>query len=283
MKFDVNRLGEEDLNNLNEAIKGISSKVRFWYKLDNFHVFFINERKIVEQTRAVSDYDKLHKEYESMTKEEYNSRSFHLSNKRKRNKGLRGWFGFKDLEFCIHNPENPLVYLDIGNKKAELIQIDGMGIGNTYEGRINFVEGYAILDERDQNLAHKLGLMFSPAGILEKDSLSSSDSEMHKNKSRLENNIYCDNRCCQKEIKNPLLVVDNKTGGVYHSPVCYAKDIYIKKYLGVEGCFPREISLSEAKEMLRNGLLQQSPNYKVNSIKLRSLDSWPEAAIVLRP
>lgn len=283
MKFDVSEFSEDDLNDLNEAIKRTGPKVRYWYKLDNFHYWFFNEQKLVEQTKAISDYNKLSKEYEFMTKDEYNFISFHLSDERKRSKGWRGFVGFKDLEFCVYNPENPLIYLGVENKKAELIQVDSLGLGNTYEGRINFEKGYAVLEERDQDLAHKLGLMFSPAGILESDSLSPSDTEIHKNKNRLENNIYCDNRCCQKKIRNPLLVVDDKTGGVYHSPVCYHKDIKIKKYLGVEGCSPREIYLSEAKEMLRNGSLQQSQNYKGDFVKLRNLDPWPEAAIVLRP
>ena len=281
MKFDIKKLSQNDLNEINEAVKRTGERIRFWYKLNNALPFFINEEEIIEQTIAVSDYDKLHHKYESMTREyDSDSESFHLSNIKERAKGWRGLLGFKNLELCVHNPENPLIYLEMKTKKAKLIQIDGLSYCNTFEGRVNFEKGFAVINEEDQDLAHKLGLIFSPAGILEVDCLSPSEPEMHKNKS--EEIIYCDNRGCKKEIRNPILVVDDKTGGIYHSEICYLKDIGIKRYLGIEGCFPREVSLSKAKEMLKDGFLQQSPNFKLSQVKLRSLEEWPEAVIVLR-
>ena len=55
----------------------------------------------------------------------------------------------------------------------------------------------------------------------------------------------------------------------------------MKRYLGVDGCSPIEVTLGEAQNMFRKELLQQSLNYKNDSPKLRSLEPWPEAAIVL--
>jgi hypothetical protein len=281
MVFDVNTLSENDLNLLNEAIQRTAPKVRFWYNLPSTHSLAIKEQEIIEQTRATSDLEKLHKEHPSMVRDKLNLRKFHSSHVRSQKK-LRSLLGFRDWELCVYNPQKPLTALSIGRKKAELIQIDGIGIGNTYIGRILFEQDYAVINEADQDIAHSLGLMFTPSGTLERDCLTASDPEMNQSKVRptgLE--LYCDNSDCQKEVRNPCLIVDDKTGGLYHSLVCYDKDIRIKRYLGIEGCSPRKVSLDEAREMFRTGLLQQSPNYHGNSSKLRSLGFWPEAAIVL--
>ena len=281
MNFNINRLTSNDLHEFNEVIGRTAPKVRFWYLLQSTRTSSINEQAIIEQTKAVSDFDKLYAKYKFMHKDEYTTKRFLLSEATPKRRTLNRLIGFKNLELCLYNPSNPLAYISIGKKKAELIQIDGIGFGNTYEGRINFDRSYAVIKEEDQDLAHKFGLMFTPSGILEIDSLTPSDPEMNRGKSTLKDLVlYCDNRACQKEIRNPFLVVDDKTGGVYHSHICYLKDIKIKIYLGVDGCFPREVTLCEAQNMFRKELLQQSLNYKNDSPKLRSLEPWPEAAIV---
>jgi hypothetical protein len=182
----------------------------------------------------------------------------------------------------VYNPRKLTTGLSIGRKTAKLVQIDALSFGNTYEGRISFEGNYAVLNEEDQNTAHRIGLMFTPAGVLEVTCFKSSDPEMNRDKPRESGlEIYCDNRACQKEIKNPRLVIDQRTGGAYHSPVCYEKDIRLKSYLGVRGCSPKEVSMDQARDMLREGLLQQSPNFGGDSPNLRALELWPEAAVVL--
>ncbi len=282
MNFDVDTLNKEGLILLNEAIKRTAPKVRFWYHLPSTRFLAIDRQEIIEQTKATSDFDKLQKKHSFITQDEYNSRRFHSSPVRSE-RSLRNFLGFKDWELCVHNPQEPTIALSVGRKKAKLIQIDGITFRNTYEGRINFEGGYAVINESDQDIAHGLGLMFTPAGILEVDALTTSDPEMNRNKTRQNGlELYCDNRACQKQIRNPVLVVDDRIGGTYHSLVCYEKDIGIKRYLGVEGYSPREVPLSEAQEMLRKGLLQQSPDFKGNTLDIRSLKPWPEAAIILR-
>ncbi|MBU4070223.1 MAG: hypothetical protein KJ646_04540 [Nanoarchaeota archaeon] len=267
-----------------EAAKRVAPKIRFWYGSSNIFSSIINKESIIKQTGAMSDYEKLKEGREDwLTQNKYNSEKIFFSKIYAKSK-LKKLFGLKDLEICVYNPENPLPNIKIGRQIGNLIQIDALGWGNTYEGRINFEKGYAIIREEEQDLAHRLGLMFTPAGMLEIESLSPSNPEMHKNKKKIDNKnkpiIYCDNPACQTQIRNPFLMIDENTGGAYHSNICYYKDIGIKNYLGVKKCTPKEVTLEEAIELYENGKLQQSPNTIKEDLKLRNIEPWPEGAML---
>tara|TARA_Y100000034_G_scaffold130551_2_gene189272 strand:- start:54 stop:935 length:882 start_codon:yes stop_codon:yes gene_type:complete len=288
--FDVTKLTLENYQNLNGAISRAAPKVRFWYNLPNALQFTINQDAVAEQTGAISDYDKLHEKHNFMSQHEYNSRRTHLTASRKGGFHIGKLLGFRDVDICVYNPQNPLPEVKVGRKTAPLVQIDGLGWGNTYDARIDLESGIAFLNEDDQDIAHRVGLIYTPKGIIEIDSLTPSNFEMHKDKPRTNDSgnsiLYCDNRACQKEVRNPILVIDEQTGGLYHSETCFGKDMGVKAYLSQE----REdldikpvsirISLEDALEMYQGGELQQSVNPKTKD-KLRSLNLWPEAAAIL--
>ncbi len=288
--FDRDKLTAQDYQDLNKAISKASPYVRFWYSLPNAWQFSINKNSIVEQTGAITDYDKLHEENRFMEKNEYNSRKIHLAARRDGRFNLGKLIGLKEIDICVYNPQNPVPEVKIGRRLAQLVQIDGFSWGNTRESRINFEKGFAIFNEEDQDIAHRLGLIYSPSGVLEIDSLTCSDFEMHKNKPKRDDSgntmLYCDNRACKRRVRNPVLVVDKKSGGLYHSEICFWKDMRVKKYLSQErkdleiDPVSQRIELEEALRMYDRNELQQSPEPKSKD-KLRSLEFWPEAAIIL--
>jgi len=290
--MDTTKPTSQDYEDLNEAISRAAPKIRFWYVLENAYKFMINQDSIVEQTGATSDYDKLHKEYSFMTKDEYNSRRIHLATSRNGEFHLGKFLGLRDIDICVYNPQNPLPEVRVGRRNAHLVQIDGLGWGNTYDARIDFEKGVAFLNEEDQDIAHRLGLIYTPTGIMEIDSLTPSDFELHKDKPKTDETgnliLYCDNRGCQKRIRNPVLIVDRQTGGLYHSETCFWKDMGVKAYLAQERedinlqPVPEKVSLEDALRMYERGELQQSPNPKTR-YKLRSLEPWPEAGILFCP
>jgi len=286
--FDKSRLNETDYHELNSAISRAAPKVRFWYSLSNAWQFAINQNAIAEQTRATSDYDKLHKEHD-LHEDEYNSKRIHLTNIRNKKFHLSKLLGLKDTDICAYNPQNPIPEIKVGRRTAQLIQIDGLGWGNTYNARINFEKGTAFLNEDDQDIAHRLGLIYTPTGIIEVDALKPSDFEMHRNKTKTNDTgnmvLYCDNRSCQKRVRNPILVIDEQTGGLYHSDTCFWKDMSVKAYLSQERedltiePIPKRIQLEEAVAMYERGELQQSPEPRTTE-KFRSLNPWPEVALL---
>lgn len=265
--MDTLKFTSQDYQDLNEAISRAAPKVRFWYVLPNSWRFLINQNAVAEQTGASSDYEKLHKEHSFMFQDEYNSRRIHLATSRNRFH-LGKLVGLKDTEICVYNPQNPIPEVRIGRRNAHLVQIDGLGWGNTYDARVNFEKGVAFLNEEDQDIAHRLGLIYTPTGIMEIDSLSPSDFELHKDKPKTDDSgnpiLYCDNRACQKQVRNPILVVDKQTGGLYHSETCFGKDMGVKAYLAQEReditlkPVPERISLEDALTMYERGELQQS-------------------------
>lgn len=290
MEFNARKLTAKDYHELSEAISRAAPKIRFWYKLPNSWHFAVNQNAIAEQAGATSDYDKLHDEYCFMTQDKYNTRRIHLSVLENRSK-LGKLLGLRDIEICVYNPKNPLSNVNVRRKNAQLVQIDGLGLGNTYDAQIDFEKGIAFLNEDDQDIAHRLGLMYTPTGIMEVDSLTCSDIDMHKSKEKTDGSgkhvLYCDNRACQKRIRNPVLVVDAQTGGLYHSETCFEKDMGVKAYLAQDirdleiKLVPMKISLEDALNMYETGDLQQSLNPKFTK-NFRSLNQ-SEAAVLFIP
>jgi hypothetical protein len=286
--MDIKKLTSQDYQDLNGAISRAASKVRFWYALPNSWQFLVNQDEVAEQTGATSDYDKLHEEHSFMSQNKYNSKRIHLATSRNRRFHLGRLLGLKDIEICVYNPQNPIPEVRVGRRTASLIQIDGLGWGNTYNARIDFEREIAFLNEEDQDIAHRLGLIYTPTGIMEVD-FSSSDFELHKNKPKIDESgnylLYCDNCACQKRVRNPILVIDRQTGGLYHSETCFWKDMRVKAYLVQERddmnlqSVPVRISLEDALIMYERGELQQSFNPKTKD-KLRSLEPWPEAGVL---
>lgn len=292
VRFDTKELTFHDYHVLSGAISRAAPKVRFWYTLSKTWPFAINQSAIAEQTGAISDYDKLHEENTFIFQNEYNSRRIHLATSRDRGFYLGKLFGLNDMEICVYNPQNPIPEVKVGRRNASLIQIDGLGWGNTYDARIDFEKGLAFLNEEDQDIAQRLGLIYTPTGIMEIDSLSCSDFETHKDKPRKDESgdviLYCDNCACQKRVINPILVIDRQTGGLYHSETCFRKDIGVKAYLLKERedsefkPVPMRVTLEDALRMYGSGELQQSTNPK-NIERYRSLNQWPEAAVLFIP
>lgn len=290
--FDRNKLIDKDYEELNSAISRAAPKVRFWYYLSNAWQFGVNQNSIVEQTSAISDYDKLHEEHSFMSEKGHNSRRIHLVNVRNERFHWGKLLGLKGIDICVYNPKNPVPNVRAGRRTAQLTQIDGLGWGNTYDARIDFEKGIAFLNEDDQDVAHRLGLIYTPTGIMEIDALTPSNFEMHRDKTRTDDAgnviLYCDNRSCQRGVRNPILFVDEQTGGLYHSDTCFWKDMGVKAYLSQEKedltvePVPKRIGLEEAITMYERGELQQSPNPRTTE-KLRSLNQWPEAAVLFTP
>lgn len=290
--MDTKKFTSQDYQDLNGAISRAAPKVRFWYVLPNSWQFAINQNTVAEQTGATSDYDKLHEKHSFMSQGEYNSRRIHLATSGNGGFHLGRLVGLRDTEICVYNPQNPIPEVRVGRRNAHLVQIDGLGWDNTYDARIGFERGVAFLNEEDQDIAHKLGLIYTPTGTMEIDSLSSSDFELHKDKPKTDESgnhiLYCDNRACQKKVRNPVLVVDRQTGGLYHSETCFGKDMGVKAYLAQERedmklqPVPVRVSLEDALTMYERGELQQSLNPR-NKNKLRSVEMWPEAAVLFSP
>ncbi len=268
--MDRIKLTLQDYKELNKAISRAAPKIRFRYILKNAYKSMINPDLIIEQTGATSDYDKFHNKYSSITKDKYNSRRIHLVTSKKKRFNLGKIFGLKNFEICVYNPQNPIPNVKVGRKNAHLVQIDGLGWGNTYDARIDLEKKLAFLNEEDQNIAHKLGFIYTPTGILEINTVYPSDSELHKDKPKIDEAgdliLYCDFPGCQKRVKNPILIVDRQTGGLYHSEICFWKDMGIKAHLIHDRKdinyqpVPEKVSLETALKMYERGELQQSPN-----------------------
>ena len=60
---DVRYISNEDLCHLNEAIKRTGDKIRFWYHLPSASRKSIFEQEVIEQTKAMSDFDKWKDKY----------------------------------------------------------------------------------------------------------------------------------------------------------------------------------------------------------------------------
>lgn len=292
---------QENLSELDGAIRRAAPRVRYWYArpnsffirasedyIDHNHldIHFLNLKKAIKETGAVSDFEKLKDEH-PFIEERYNSQNHHVSLPYRFM--WKNLLGLKDIEICIYNPTNPSLTLP-GIEDAKLVQIDGLGWGNTYDARVNLGSGDAIFNEEDQNIAHRLGLQYTPTGILEIDSCSASSSELHKDEPEFDEEgkliLYCDNPSCGKRVRNPQVALEGVTGGLYHSRICYNKDVPTKAYLmrDAEKEFepqPRMITLEEATEMYHKGELQQSRhNSKKERTELRSVEPWPEAAVL---
>lgn len=302
----MSKLTLQDYKDLNDAISRAASSVRFWYHLPNTffvgdpdhisysnpkHFHFVNLEKIAKETGATSDYDGFSDRIKEILKEDkYNKRKITISGRSKRGFKFRKLLGFKDVDIQVFNPTNPLPSISVGRRKAELIQIDGLSSGNTYDARVSFEEGYACFNEEDQDLAHRLGLIYFPTGIMEVDALTPSDFKLHKDKPKIDENgntiVYCDNRACRRRVRNPILVVDRQTGGLYHSEICFWKDMGVKRYLAQERKDitiepnPERVTLEETLDMYEKGRLQQASIPKTTE-KFRGLEPWPEAAIIL--
>ena len=315
MSFDKSKLTGQDYRDLYEAVKKTGPKINAWYFIPKTRLFSINQEDVAKQTLAVSDYEKECEQNPNPYKNESNVKKVHLSETRETRNKI---FGRRDIDICVHNPGILPLTINIGKKQAELLQIDGIGFGNTYEGRVVFDRGIAILEEQDQGLAHKLGFEYTPAHILEISSLEPSDINLHKDKKRTDKFgdtiLYCDNPACKKQIKNPVLVIDKLTGGIYHSDICYWKDIEIKKYLigkqkgqdlesqvqkiGNEGIIfnpdeiqrkiasietqmvPIKVNFNEVLRLYKEGELQQSLNNKKKFKIWGKINVWPDAAIL---
>lgn len=125
--FSKEKLTSQDYQDLNLAISRAAPIVRFWYVLPNSWQFVINKDAIVEQTKATSDYDKLHEEHSFMHQDEYNSRTIRLTISSNRRFHLSNLLGLKDNEICVYNPKNPIPEVSVGRRTAHLVQIDGLG------------------------------------------------------------------------------------------------------------------------------------------------------------
>lgn len=283
--FDLTKLTSEDYSNLGDAVSRAAPRVRIWYALPPVIPSKIDQERIIQETEATSDYDKFPNERMSP---EYDSKKIHFSNQRTEGVGWKKILGFRKLDICVYNPKKIISKLNLGKNLAQIVQIDGNGWGNQYVARVDFESGLAFLNEEDQDIAHKLGLIYTPSNILDVDSLSCSTFELHRDKAKIDEKgetiLYCDNPACQKRIRNPTLVVEEQTGGLYHSPTCFRKDLSVKAYLinekhGETKLSYRKISLEEAIKMYQEGNLQQSENPK-NTDKFRNIETWPEAAIL---
>ena len=282
--FDKTSLTDQDYVDLNESMKNAGPRVKLWYSAPNFFGP-IAKKGIIEQTGATSDFESLKEKYDWMKEDEYNSREIQVSSRN----SLKTLIGFRDLEIAVYNPKNLLPNIKIFGRTADLIQMDALNFGNIYQGRIDFETGTAFFNEEDQDVAHKIGLMYAPGKVLETDALSPSSPST--NKGRIDQGdqikIYCDNAACKREIRNPILVIDEETGGAYHNHTCFSKDVRLKVYLAKENedlelkPSPKEISLEAAINMFENNELQQSPSFEEKFPEFRSLNPWPEAAVVL--
>lgn len=281
--FDKSSLKDQDYIDLNTAIRHAGPRVRYWYSAPNFFGP-VNVGRIIEQTKATSDFDSLKGEYDWLTEYDSKSQRIHVSKRG----GWKSLLGFRDIEFRIYNPENFLPSINVLGRTADLVQIEALNFGNIFKGKIDFEDGSAFFNEEDQDIAHRLGFMYAPGKVLETDPLSPSSPST--NQGRVEKDgevkLYCDNTACREEIRNPVLVVDECTKGVYHSNICFMKDIRLKCYLSEENPdleftpSPKEISLENAVEMFANNKLQQSPGFKEAFPKFRHLKPWPEGATV---
>jgi hypothetical protein len=96
MQFDFSNLTEQDLSELNDAIRRTAPKVRFWYFLQSAFGFKIKEREVVEQTAPVSDFDKNSSENPFMSDNEYTTRKFHAAPIQYRRTRLREFLGLRN-------------------------------------------------------------------------------------------------------------------------------------------------------------------------------------------
>ena len=291
--FDRSKLNFQDYQDLNAAVSRAAPKVGAWYLIKNvFLGLFPRElplRDATNLTEPVSDYGKHHKELDSLIKDEYNARiAFQRMNLARKTNWIGKLAGNRDVEICFYNPRIIVPELSFFCGTANLVEITGWGWGNTYDASVNFEYGTSFLNEEDQDIAHRLGFMYTPTGILECNSLKASDFELHKEKLKVDESgneiLYCDNLCCQKRVRNPILVIDKKTGGLYHSKTCFEKDMRIKAYLYLEkgnhdfNPFPSRISLENALDMYKMGELQQSLNPKTKEAFSSTLP-WQMAGV----
>ena len=283
---DCSSLTACDYDALYDAVSRASMKLRCVYELP--HSFgFINTKKIIEQTIAQSDFERLVKRFSFLQADQYNTRKISTHNPSHFHLGKL--IGLDNYLIRVYNPEKIFSELPIGFRKAPLIAIEGLSLGNIYESGLNFKSKNAFLKEADQDLAHRLEFIFTPSGISEIDAPRPSDFKMHATKEKSENGntiLYCDNRACQKRVRNPLLFIDDETGGLYHSETCYWKDMRIKYYLADEQnitltTIPRRVPFHEALSLYFHNRLQQSATPQIKTV-YRGLSEW-EAAVILRP
>lgn len=175
------------------------------------------------------------------------------------------------LEECVmialKNPTVMIPMLRINENEVYVTGMHGYGPGNQYDCFVDFKEGEASLCEEDQDLAHKLGLIYTPKGMTAMFSLEASTSETHREKQQRDENsqpiLYCDNMACQRTIRNPVLVVDESTGGVYHSMgICHVRDAMAKGDRGVNKFSPAYVSIEVARKFYEQGKLQQAPGFQ---------------------
>ena len=298
--FDKSKLAQCDLDELNQAIKRAAPKVRFWYSLpDTFFIegfykrakgrrsnfCFIDQNEIACQTGATTDFDKMHEKYPREVKDKYNTQSVVITDADTSNGKfeLKRIWGMKDLNVCVFNPRHPLLNVCIGKKTADLFQMDGRGLGNTYDAGVYFNEGSAILLEEDQNIAHRLELEYSPKGVLECSARTPSRSSSHAKSSGFDSRgnplIYCDNPCCKGLLQNPKVIFEPKTGGVYHSSICFWKDFELKVHLTDERTSSHLIKTKAEKISLEQALikytcgelLQSRKNRKIQDLEFRKV------------
>ncbi len=114
--------------------------------------------------------------------------------------------------------------------------------------------------------------MYAPSGMIEAFALTPSDPNLHKAKPRTDSHretiLYCDNGACQQRVRNPVLVVDEQTGGLYHNDFCFQRDMGEKRSVAREkyditiNPTPRNVTLETAMRMYQQGELQQSLHHR---------------------
>jgi hypothetical protein len=179
-------------------------------------------------------------------------------------KGFLRRLGLVDIFFRTSETTSILGEIIYGWRRIHPRGIQGYGPGNQYDSMVDFEEGEASLREEDQDIAHRLGLIYTPNGIIDMFSLRASSPETHSEKQRRDENnqpiLYCDNLVCQRPIRNPILVVDERTGGAYHSKICEAKDASARAN-GAKTFSPEYVSLEVARRYYEEGRLQQAPGF----------------------
>jgi len=291
----MNTLSQEDYTALMAAVSSQGRRVLVWYSLPNSFQTRLNIDDIVSQTEARTDYEVLQEVRPEIKRDKFymELKDYHLKAELKTPRSrfrLSHLIGKKDREVLVFNPRLVPETIRVGKNSAKLIQIDGLNRGNVLVSTVNFEERVAVLEEYDQDLAHRLNFEYTPVGVLETDALTPSDFRMHTNKPKESDNgrpiLYCDNRGCQRTLRSPTLIFDPQTGGLYHSMTCFGKDMGLKVYLASKNLEislapnPIRVSLEHAVKLYQSGRLLQSQE-PVSTIKFRSLSQWPEAAIVL--
>ncbi|MBI5003113.1 hypothetical protein HZC31_07035 [Candidatus Woesearchaeota archaeon] len=245
-KFDQTKLQSEDYVALFEAVKRAAYKdnVEYGYIISN----------VILSTRCI----------ESIVAQ-IGTRGKVTIN-REPSSGLLGKLGLEDIYATVDNPVTIVPEVMIGSRKIHPSQIVGYGPGNQYDALVDFEHGDAMFKEEDQDLAHRLGFVYTPKGMIDMFSLKGSSQETHRTKKQIDETgnplLYCDNLTCQRLIRNPILVMDSKTGGIYHSEICEARDAQAKHASGVKEFSPAYILIEEVRALYREGRVQQAPGFQ---------------------